>query len=66
MILPRQHSLEYKKWAWNRQTDSWALPTVKMSKGPLILWLLIELGRLFLSKCSESFHAGVSGELGIP
>uniref|UniRef100_A0A8C0RYZ1 Uncharacterized protein n=1 Tax=Canis lupus familiaris TaxID=9615 RepID=A0A8C0RYZ1_CANLF len=49
MILPRQHSLEYKKWTWDRQTDSWALPTVKMSKGPLILWLLIELGRLFLT-----------------
>ncbi|XP_072680480.1 T-cell immunoglobulin and mucin domain-containing protein 4 isoform X1 [Canis lupus baileyi] len=67
MILPRQHSLEYKKWTWDRQTDSWALPTVKMSKGPLILWLLIELGRLFLTPAaSETVRAFLGQSVILP
>lgn len=46
--------------------DSWGLPATKMSKGPLILWLVIELQRLYLSKCSQTFHLGVPGGLAPP
>lgn len=35
----------------DRETDSWGLPAVTMSRGPLLLWLLTELWRLCLGKC---------------
>ncbi|XP_034868916.1 T-cell immunoglobulin and mucin domain-containing protein 4 isoform X1 [Mirounga angustirostris] len=67
MVLPCQHSLEYKKWALDRQTDSWGLPTIKMSKGPLILWLLIELGRLSLtSPVPETVRAYLGQTVTLP
>lgn len=49
-------SIRNEVWA-DRQTDSWGRPTVKMSRGPVILWLLRELWWLYLSKCLTC-HAG--------